>query len=388
MKVTQICIGRFHHFHLARQLEKHGLLDSLYTGYPKMKLRDELGIPTEKIKSFPWFHAPYMFLMQKGVQKSSWFTKELSWIARATLDKHVASSLKSPGVIVSLSSTGLHAGNRNQALGGKYICDRGSSHITFQDRILSEEYKKWGLNYLGIDKRIIEKELLEYQQADVITVPSEFVRQSFIALGVPKDKVHKVTYGARLERFSRLQDPEKNQFRVLWVGAVTLRKGFIYLLRAFQRFSHPNKELLVIGQVSQEVKSLLEKESLANVRFLGQVANATLPGIYSSSHVFALSSIEEGLALVQGEAMACGCPIIATPNTGSEDLITDGKEGFVVPIRSSDEIQHRLQQLADEPELRDQMGEYALEKVKSLGGWDHYGNNYVKILESLMANHR
>ncbi|WP_257668496.1 glycosyltransferase family 4 protein [Parapedobacter tibetensis] len=386
MKVTQICIGRFHHFHLARQLEKHNLLDNIYTGYPKFKLRDEEGIPKGKIKNFPWFHTPYMFLLNKGIRKSSWLTEELSWIAHDSLDKHVASSLKNPGVTVSLSSTGLHAGRKTQALGGKYICDRGSSHITFQDNILKEEYEKWGLTYQGIDKRIIEKELDEYQQADAITVPSEFVRQSFLSLGVPENKVRKVIYGARLERFSRLQDPEKNKFTVLWVGAVTLRKGFIYLLRAFQQFSHPNKEFLVIGQVSKEVKLLLGHESLDHVRFLGQVANESLPSIYSSAHVFALSSIEEGLALVQGEAMACGCPIIATPNTGSEDMITDGREGFVIPIRSSEAIQVRLQRLADEPLLRDQMGENALEKVKSLGGWDQYGANYVRTIKSLLAN--
>src|SRR5690606_19156483 len=98
--------------------------------------------------------------------------------------------------------------------------------------------------------------LEEYRQADAITVPSTFVRKSFIDLGVPAHKVHKVTYGARLERFSRTKDPDKNSFRVLWVGAVTLRKGFLYLLRAFNQLSHPNKELLVIGNVSQEIKRL------------------------------------------------------------------------------------------------------------------------------------
>ena len=52
MKVTQISIGRFHHFHLARQLEIHGLLENIWTGYPKYKLKDELGIPQQKICSF------------------------------------------------------------------------------------------------------------------------------------------------------------------------------------------------------------------------------------------------------------------------------------------------------------------------------------------------
>ena len=54
MEVIQATIGRFHHFHLARQLEKSGLLGKIYTGYPKFKLKDEQGIPAKKIVSFPW----------------------------------------------------------------------------------------------------------------------------------------------------------------------------------------------------------------------------------------------------------------------------------------------------------------------------------------------
>ena len=47
MKIIQITIGRFHHFHLARQMEKHNLLEKIYTGYPKFKLKDETGIPKQ-----------------------------------------------------------------------------------------------------------------------------------------------------------------------------------------------------------------------------------------------------------------------------------------------------------------------------------------------------
>ena len=55
----------------------------------------------------------------------------------------------------------------------------------------------------------------------------------------------------------------------------------------------------------------------------------------SRSHVMVLPSIEEGLALVQAQALACGCPVIGTRHTGAEDLFSDGNEGFIVPIRNS-----------------------------------------------------
>ena len=50
LKVKLVTIGRFWHFHLARQLLKFNLLDEIYSGYPKFKLSDEKNIPLNKIK--------------------------------------------------------------------------------------------------------------------------------------------------------------------------------------------------------------------------------------------------------------------------------------------------------------------------------------------------
>jgi glycosyltransferase involved in cell wall biosynthesis len=103
----------------------------------------------------------------------------------------------------------------------------------------------------------------------------------------------------------------------------------------------------------------------------------------SRSHVFVLPSIEEGLALVQAQAMACGCPVIASTNTGAADLFESGLEGFEVPIRCSDAIAEKLQTLADQPGQRDYMRQKALERVKALGGWKSYGDNYMSFLTQL-----
>jgi glycosyltransferase involved in cell wall biosynthesis len=98
-----------------------------------------------------------------------------------------------------------------------------------------------------------------------------------------------------------------------------------------------------------------------------------------------LPSIEEGLALVQGQALACGCPVLATTNTGSEDLFTDGIEGFIVPIRDVDALAGRLQLLAGDPALQRRMSEAALARVKHLGGWRQYGDLWESLLYNLIG---
>lgn len=383
MSITQVSIGRFHHFHLARQMEKHGLLKGIWTGYPSLKLRDERGIPPDKIHTFPWLHTPYMLRGRVGLANWSWLEREWAWWAHETLDRRVASVLKQPTTLVALSGTGLHAGARAQRLGGHYVCDRGSSHIRFQNHMLGEEYKRWGLIFPGIDPRTIAKEEAEYQLADRITVPSEFVRQSFLAMGVPATKLTKVVYGARLERFRKIADPPRHSFRLLWVGGVSIRKGFLDLVEAFQALQHPGKELLVVGAMDPEVTGLLANRQLKGITFRGVVPNEQLPLIYSSSHVFVLPSIEEGLAMVQGEALACGCPVIATVNSGCEDLFSDGVEGFIIPIRAPHVLRERLQRLADDASLQQQMAEAAIRRVQALGGWDTYGNRYAALVQEL-----
>ncbi len=383
MKVTQVSIGRFHHFHLARQLERHKLLEAIWTGYPLFKLKDEQGIDETKIKTFPWLQAPYMMRGKLGLDNFKWLNKAWEYQACQTLDRHVAKQIKERTILVALSSVGLNSGIRTQKLGGFYICDRGSSHIKFQDNVLTEEYKKWGFVFPGINPKIIEKEEAEYQIANIITVPSEYVKQSFLKMGISESKMRKVVYGARLDRFKKVSEPANNSFQVLWVGGVTLRKGFMYLLEAFQTFKHPRKKLVVIGQTSPEIKQLLTGQNLAGIEFLGQIPNSELPYIYSSSHVFVLPSVEEGLAMVQGEALACGCPVISTKNAGAEDLFTDGIEGFIIPPRSADAIYDKLAELADMPQLRQRMSENALKKVTSLGGWNSYGDSFAQLVSEI-----
>jgi alpha-maltose-1-phosphate synthase len=103
----------------------------------------------------------------------------------------------------------------------------------------------------------------------------------------------------------------------------------------------------------------------------------------STSHVMVLPSIEDGWGLVMGQAMACGCPVISSDHTGGPDLYSHGVEGFIVPIRSADAIAQSLQQLADDPHLRQSMSEAALRRVKSLGGWEDYGRQYAAFLQEL-----
>ena len=82
------------------------------------------------------------------------------------------------------SKSGIFFKKRNKI----YICERSSSHILFINKILKEEYRKYGINF-SIDKRIIKRELNEYQQSNIILVPSKFAQNTFRKYNIFKTKV-------------------------------------------------------------------------------------------------------------------------------------------------------------------------------------------------------
>ena len=101
--------------------------------------------------------------------------------------------------------------------------------------------------------------------------------------------------------------------------------------------------------------------------------------------VLVLPSIEEGLGRVQVQAMACGLPVIATTHTGADDVLTDGREGFIVPIRDSRAIRDRLEWMIAHPAERQRMADAALARVASAGGWQTYGSAVELMYLQLLA---
>ncbi len=378
MRIVQAVFGVFHHFELARELDRRGHLSVIYSTFPWRRLQRE-GLPHSKVQTFPWVHTPE-FLLQRYRIGGQWVSDQLGYANALAFDEWMLRRIPPCDAFIAISGAGLKAGRKVQKNGGIFICDRGSSHQRYQEQIVSEEYRRWGVDLPVTDPRDTVREEKIYEAADLITVPSGFAERSFVEMGVPREKMRRVPYGVRLERFRPVGQPPPDRFEVLFAGGVSLRKGVPYLLEAFARLRHPAKRLRIAGAMRPDLEAVLSRLPQDHVEILGSVSQERMIELMSTSTVMVLPSIEEGLALVQGQAMACGCPVIASTNTGSEDLFTDGVEGFIVPIRDPGAILSRMQQLADDPALRQRMSEAGLIRVKSLGGWKDYGDKWENLL--------
>ena len=135
--------------------------------------------------------------------------------------------------------------------------------------------------------------------------------------------MHLLPYGAALDVYKRSAD-RAGEFRVLFVGALSAQKGVHHLLEAFARARIPNSRLVLVGSVEPETPVLLARTPIRDVELTGPLARADVVDEMSRASVLVLPSIHDGFGLVVGEALACGCPVIASNQSGGPELVDDG----------------------------------------------------------------
>jgi starch synthase len=379
VKVVISTAGRFHLFALARELNRSGDLDRIFSGFAWNALKRE-DVQKEKVTTYPWFRTPYMAASRFGIKLPTEAADWLETMSCRSQDSFVSKRLGDSDVFVGHDGAGIETGRVAKRRGILYVCDTGTTHVRYRNNVLAEEYQRNGLGNRAYNKDVFSRQLEEYSEADFIVVPSRYARDSFIHEGVPPKNIKVIPYGVRTDHFFPSSAPPIDVFRILFVGSLSVGKGARYLLEAFERFSHPNKELFVVGSVGSDVQSSFSKADNSQVVFLGHIANTALRNIYSTCHVLVLPSIDEGFGMVLAEALACGCPVIATTNTGAPDLYSDGIEGFIVPPRDSVAIRDCFVRIADETGLRERMSGAALSRIREIDGWRSYGNNYRNFL--------
>jgi glycosyltransferase involved in cell wall biosynthesis len=381
MRITISVLGRFQFFHLARELQGRGFLNKLITSYPVFEAV-KYGIEKKYIKSlvfheinnrisirFPNF---IRSIVNPQYQVFELFDYHASW--------HIPSNTD---IFVGMSSGSLHSLRRAKQRGARTVVERGSTHILHQRQLLTEEYDRLGIKAVIVHPKVVDKELAEYQESDFISLPSQYVKRTFLEYGIPENKLIQNPYGVNLTNFYPV--PKEDQiFRVIHCGNLSIRKGVHYLLQAFSELKLPKAELWLIGDITKEISPFLKKYSSDSIILKGTFPERELHRILSQGSVFCLASIEEGLAMVQTMAMACGLPVIITTNTGGEDIVRDGVDGFIVPIREVEALKEKMRYFYEHEEARRAMGESALKRVKEGFTWKDYAdrmiNHYQKIL--------
>lgn len=387
MRVVVSASGRFHSVHLVGHLKARGLLH--YFCSAGLSANDLKLLP----KNFVGFCGPVnildriyvKFSLDRVLSPSRWYTLRDNWFDFWSFNQ--IQKLSRFDLFVGWANCSLKCMKLLKKHPVKTVIESGSMHILVQEKILKDEYEKWGVRFPPIVTQNKEKMLEEYALADRICVPSSHVVKSFLDQGFEEKKIIKVHYGIDVCKFGTLKHVQPKKFTLLFVGQISLQKGIGYLLKAWKQLNFgPNQaELVLVGNVSSECRTIIKDflKSDKSIHLVGPVAHEKLAQIYSSASAFVLPSIQEGLAMVIGEAMAAGLPVICTTVSGGQELIDDGVEGFLVEPGDVDGLAAKIFELFCNPEMVKMMGNFAYQKARTRS-WQDYADEAIDEYEKLL----
>jgi glycosyltransferase involved in cell wall biosynthesis len=247
---------------------------------------------------------------------------------------------------------------------------------------LAEEHQRfpevpWSIPSLEQIEAGRERDQRKYKIADLILVPSDFVYRSVIALGADPAKVEIVPYG--VDKSWLDAEPHPVPGRVLFVGTVGLLKGSHYLAAA-ARILTERKVLCDIHVVGPITKHQRCDPLFEGPEYIGQVPRSSVQSEFLAADVFVLPTLSDGFALSHLEALACGVPVITTPNCGS--VVRDGVDGVIVPIRDPVALANAIEKIITNPDLRSRMSLSARARARE-HTWERYGERLMHAFSKL-----
>jgi glycosyltransferase involved in cell wall biosynthesis len=267
------------------------------------------------------------------------------------------------------------------------IYDLPIAHWATARQLMAEEADRlpdWAFTMEGLrdsDQKLRRKDE-ELDLADVVICPSFFVRDSLPVDILKHKSVEVVPFGSPTILESARPIRRVGPLKVLFAGSMTQRKGLADVFAAMDLIDSKKIELHVLGLPVADMD--FYRSRCPDFIYHRTRPNSAVLELMASCDVLVLPSIVEGRALVQQEAMACGLPIIVTRNAGGEDLVEDGKAGYLIPIRDPQAIAEKLEILNRDRGLLASMGNAAKEKASQLT-WATYRAKIAETVESLIS---
>jgi len=255
------------------------------------------------------------------------------WLFRL-YDRLVCRFFQNYDLVIGWSQVSLYTMKKLKRNGGQFILEHPMVHASYWNRVIKEEYKKYGKinNTKSIRSVAMVKRMKkEYVLADKINLLSTFAKNTFLSENLPVEKLMVTPLGTDINIISLHQENiTTNKFIVLCVGRLELLKGVQYLLEAFRELNLPDAELWLVGAIQEEFKPIL-KEYKGFFHFLGEKNKQELWTLYLRADVVVFPSLLDAFGLVIIEAMMAGTPVIATRTSAAEDLIKNERSGAIVP---------------------------------------------------------
>lgn len=222
-----------------------------------------------------------------------------------------------------------------------------------------------------------------YNRCDLLIVPSANIGDMLTFQGITTKK-RVVHLGVNIRNFvkwdraaarKQLGLPERATI-IGFHGRIGHEKNLLTLARAFARLPYPAKRLLLIGDGVDSLKQRLRK--IPNVMLVGSQENV-VPYLQAMD-IYVMPSYTETTSLAALEAMACELPVISSPVGFIQQYITHGENGLFFDTRNSYDLLKKIEQLAEDPARREQLGKAARRLVRKEFDWTVTAERLVDAL--------
>jgi len=370
MKIAIAAAGRFWLLDTAREFDKLGVDTKLYSYIPRFHAH-KYGLPVHCFvhllplvaPSVAWARLASGFL---PALREKVLTKQLNfWVSR---------KLEPCDIFICLSGVYLEAAKfAKQKYGAAIWLERASRHILSQAEICT------GFGEKGPSQFAIDRELEGYEIADRIVVPSSHVQESFQERAPHLcTKIFRNPFGTDLSMFPMVKGNEtarnNGSFTLVTAGGWSLRKGSDLLAEAVHRC--PGVKLIHVGGLG--AMPFPEGDQFEHIE---PVPQFQLSEIYKRADAYIQPSREEGLALVQPQAMSSGLPLITTERSGGRDL---GHNAVLcdriieAPCEDVDSLVDAINTMRNKIKVMKPLDA----TTRSLLGWEAYGARYLNELQT------
>ena len=363
-------LGARMHYAVPRMLHDAGMLSRFYTdicgnkGWPRVlrlippslrptalkRLLGRLpqGLPLAKIRTFNVFGFRSAWQRARARDPRAILAAGL-WAGKEFGRRIVEDGLHDADAVYTYNSEALEILTYARQHGIRAVLEQTIAPPEVVDELLSTEHER----FPGWEEARSKNDLLpencerhraERELAELIVCGSEFVRESVAACGGPRDRCVVVPYGLNWPEAPQIRrQPHTGPLRVLTAGAVGLRKGSPYVLEA-AKLLKGRAHFRLAGPLG--ISATAQQQLREHLELLGPVPRSEMREQFAWADVFLLPSICEGSATATYEALACGLPVICTPNTGS--IVRSGEDGFIVPMRDVQAIVTSLECLLED----------------------------------------
>lgn len=351
----------------------------------ELKRRTNALVDPRRLVTWPWAELAYVAAARAGVGGE----RLAAIVGRRNehMDRRVARSVRArpPAVVIGHDGSALHAARAAREVGALAVLNQVIGHVEHGLEIERDEAARapqFAETTASLPAWIIERHRVELAETDAVVVPSDYVRDTLTARGVPPTKIAVIPYGVDVERFRPpATSRPRDRFRMLFVGHLSQRKGIGYVLEAARRLKGlPGLELVLVGRKIGADAAFAPYADLFS--YVSHVPFHEVHTLFQDADVFVYPSLHEGSAFVTYEALASGLPIVTTPNAGS--VVRDGVEGYVVPIRDVEALCERLVRLHRDPDLRQAMSQAARQRALDFT-WAAYRRRIAAQLDAWLG---